>query len=65
MMGEGTKIDMGEECERGCGRPGIRRRQNTAYPNDEMNFAILCAECQAENDEHWAEMWAEYYRGCL
>lgn len=42
-----------------------RRRQNTAYVKDESNYAVLCNHCQAEADEYWSDMWAEYYSGCL
>lgn len=53
------------ECEC-CGDPGgVRYRQNTMYNDDERNFVTLCPECRIENDEHWEEMWKEYYRGLL
>lgn len=42
-----------------------RQRQNTAYNDDERNWVTLCPECAKANDEHWAEMWREYYSGCL
>jgi hypothetical protein len=46
-----------------CGEEGAeRRRQRTAYVNDERNFAILCDECQEESHEYWSDMWNEYYR---
>lgn len=51
-----------------CGKTGPdvkRKRQNTAYVDDEANFNSLCPPCQEEADAYWAEMWAEYYRGCL
>ncbi len=49
-----------------CGRTGAkRRRQNTAYHNDEQNFATLCPMCQEMQDEHWAEMWRECYSSVL
>jgi hypothetical protein len=44
-----------------CENEGKRRRQNTAYADDERNWVVLCDECFAENEEHWHEMWAEYY----
>ena len=48
------------KCERD--KPDVRnRRQASAYPNDESNFAPLCDECQKEADEYWKEMWNEYY----
>lgn len=42
-----------------------RRRQNTAYVNDESNWVELCDECFKECEEYWAGMWADYYRDCL
>lgn len=54
-----------ETCER-CGNEGAeKRRQNTAYTDDERNYTILCPPCQEENDRYWRDMWAEYYDGCL
>jgi hypothetical protein len=51
----------GEKCIR-CNCSGAKwRRQNTAYVDDEMNFAVLCDECQVEVDEYWQERWDEYY----
>ena len=45
-----------------CGKEGVkRRRQGSAYPDDELNFAVLCDECQTEANEHWVDMWDEYY----
>ena len=43
----------------------IRRRQNTAYADDELNFAVLCDECQKETHEYWQERWEEYYSNCM
>lgn len=40
-------------------------RQNTRYANDRANWACLCSECQNAEDEHWSDMWDEYYRGCM
>ena len=40
---------MTQKCE-SCGhrKPDVcRGRQNTAYVDDEPNFAVLCGECQA------------------
>ena len=49
-----------------CKKDGAeKRRQNTAYYNDEENFAILCPDCQKDADEYWQERWDEYYSGCL
>lgn len=37
-----------------------RRRQNTAYVEEEANFVTCCAECFEEIEELWAYMWKEY-----
>jgi len=45
-----------------CNKPGAKkRRQNTAYVDDEANFSILCDDCQQQADEYWKDMWDEYY----
>ena len=38
-----------------------RRRQNTAYEDDESNFVVACKNCFEEIQEYWAERWAEYH----
>jgi hypothetical protein len=59
------KLEFTEKCIR-CGCDGAkRRRQFTAYVNDEMNFAVLCDECQEEASEYWMERWNEYYGSVL
>ena len=52
-------------CDAGHWAISYWRRQNTMYWDDRSNWACLCAECQEGNDRHWADMWADYYRGCL
>ena len=53
-------------CEApGCRMPGDRRRQNTAYHEDELNFNTLCFVHQAETDAYWDERWRDYYSGVL
>lgn len=42
-----------------------RFRQNTAYIDDEMNWAYGCKYCQQESHEYWQEMWNEYYSSIL
>lgn len=44
-----------------CGDPGTLRRQNTAYADDALNWQTLCDPCQEEADDHWSEMWRQYY----
>ena len=49
-----------------CKKEGAtRNRQYTDYVDDELNFAVLCDECQKEADEYWQERWDEYYSGVL
>ena len=49
-----------------CGsRNATRQRQNTAYADDNQNWVTLCPSCMKANAEHWADMWADYYSGCL
>ncbi len=43
----------------------MRRRQNTAYVDDELNYAKCCRECFERTQEHWADMWSDYYRDCF
>ena len=38
-----------------------RRRQNTAYEDEESNFVVACKNCFDEIQEQWAERWDEYY----
>lgn len=62
-----TRMTEKQACER-CLKVGddvTRRRQNTQYVNDESNFCILCHDCQQEADEHWSDMWADYYSGIM
>lgn len=44
-----------------CFKFGKLRRQNTAYNDDELNWAFLCPSCQEEANEYWQERWNEYY----
>lgn len=49
-----------------CKKDGARRRrQNTAYCEDERNYIIACDKCAEEINEHWDDQWAEYWSGCL
>ena len=48
-------------CTRcGCNK-ATENRQRTSYADDESNWAILCPSCQEECDEHWEELWQDYY----
>jgi hypothetical protein len=42
-----------------------KRRQNTAYVDDDRNFAVLCDECQKKTNEYWRDQWNDYYQGCM
>ena len=44
-----------------CQRLGKRRRQNTAYNDEESNWVHLCDQCFEQNEKYWGEMWSEYY----
>lgn len=43
----------------------IKRRMSTAYVNDASNFMVSCEDCYQASEEVWAEMWQEYWSGCL
>lgn len=52
----------------GCGRwfkYPRRRRQSTQYYDEESNYVTCCSDCFEEVEEHWAELWDEYYLGRL
>ena len=43
-------------------KPDVRRRrQNTAYVEDERNFVILCDDCNETNEAYWKEQWEDFY----
>jgi hypothetical protein len=46
-----------------CDNEGKKRRQNTAYNDDERNWVVMCDECKKHNDEHWDDMWRELNQG--
>ena len=43
----------------------VRYRMNTNYLNEELNWNTLCPDCQKLCDDHWKEMWKEYYHDKL
>ncbi len=45
-----------------CFNIGKKRRQRTAYVDDDLNWCFLCDECMEYNNEHWNDMWNDYYR---
>lgn len=49
-----------------CGDPGAcHYRQNTQYEDEKSNWVKMCPTCQIANDDHWDQMWAEYWSGRL
>ena len=42
-----------------------RAHMNTQYINEEQNYNTLCPECWKACDEHWKEMWQDYYSNCM
>ena len=41
------------------------RRRGCSYVEDAVNWWVSCQLCQDEDDEHWKEMWEEYWAGRL
>ena len=48
-----------------CYNKATKRRQNTAYVDDKMNWVTMCDECAKDNDDRLDEQWREYYAGCM
>ncbi len=55
----------GFQCELCDTLGAVVHRQNTQYVDDQQNWRCLCSACREENDENWAEMWADYYANCM
>jgi hypothetical protein len=55
----------GDTCQSCNIKPGRIRRQNTQYYIDSSNWILACDECFEKIQEHWSDMWTEYYRGCM
>jgi len=48
-------------CER-CGeREGQRYRRNTAYQEEEQNYAVCCEDCKELDHSEMEEQWQDYY----
>ena len=49
----------------GCGATeGVeRRRLNTAFADDESNWATCCDVCFGQLVDHYADLWDLYYHG--
>lgn len=43
-----------------CLHFGKRRRQNTAYQNDSMNYVFMCNGCAKINNKLWDEQYKEH-----
>ena len=49
-----------------CGRNDAwKGHMNTRYEDEESNYVILCPDCWKECNEHWKEMWTDYYSNCM
>ena len=48
-----------------CTNNGIRRRCNTKYIDDELNYMVLCDDCFESVQAYWADMWSDYYADCM
>jgi hypothetical protein len=49
-------------CER---EDAVRYRQNTQFVDEESNWVTLCPPHVEDNEEYWADMWSQYYQGCM
>lgn len=38
-----------------------RRRQNTQYEDEDLNFVTTCEDCFEEIQSYWDELWDWYY----
>ena len=38
-----------------------RRRTNTTYVEEELNYITCCLDCHKEAEEYWKERWDDYY----
>lgn len=48
----------------GCGKYfkyPIKRRLNTAFIEEELNWICSCKDCYEEEVAYYKEMWLEYY----
>ena len=42
-----------------------KRRRNTAYCEDELNWLYSCRECYEYDCDYFEELWKDYYSGIL
>jgi len=64
----GAGLDISEPLEESvcpcCNQQAFdvrKRRRNTAYLDELLNWIICCGECFERDNEYYAERWAEYY----
>lgn len=57
-----TKICPACKCEASTVE---RRRRNTSYFDDTLNWTELCIDCFDADCEYWAERWDDHWRGRL
>ena len=49
-----------------CKKQGAcKYHQNTKYVDEKSNWKELCLSCKELNDEHWSDMWSDYYSNCM
>ena len=54
------------ECGSGLRKSLERRRNNTQYHNDKENWLKPCCDsCFSESHNYYAELWTDWYKGCL
>lgn len=47
-------------------RPDVSlRRRNTRYVDEMLNWLPSCEECYAEDYAYYADLWDDFYCGCL
>ena len=42
-----------------------RRRLNTCYADEKMNYLTSCSECYKETTAHYRELWDMYHDECM
>jgi C4-type Zn-finger protein len=42
-----------------------RKRRNTRYVNDELNYLTACRKCRQDDFAEFEEQWQSYYSGCM
>lgn len=52
-------------CQRYHNQLPQRRRMNTQFGDEEMNWLDSCEPFFLEQEDYWAERWAEYWSSVL